>query len=266
MPELPEVETLKRELARVLPGRKIKAFQSDKFDLPLVGRKIISVDRRAKILIFTLSGKLTLLVHLKMTGQLVYGKIMGGHPEDPAKYTRAIFTFTDNSQLFFNDLRKFGWLRLVDETELPQIFAETGVEPLAKQFTLAHFQDLLARYPKRKIKQLLLDQNLIAGLGNIYVDEACFGAGIRPTRLAKSLAPSEIARLYHAIIAVLKLAIQKKGTSFRNYRRAGGEPGGMVPHLQVYGRGKKECKVCGQPIEKIKLHGRGTHYCPRCQK
>lgn len=271
MPELPEVETLKRELGRVLVGKKIKAFSAEKFVLDLVGKKIEAVERRAKIIVITLSSGQFLLVHLKMTGQLIFkpakGKlIMGGHPEDPTKYTRATFDFTDNSQLLFNDLRKFGWLKLVTSSEAAKILDVHGVEPLSRQFTPTKFKEILARYPKRKIKQLLLDQTLIAGLGNIYVDEACFGAYIFPTRLVASLKEKEISDLHAAIIAVLKLSISKKGTSARNYRRSTGEKGGMVALLKVYGRAKLPCKRCTGTIQKIKLNGRGTHFCNQCQK
>jgi formamidopyrimidine-DNA glycosylase len=283
MPELPEVETLKRELAKVLVGKKIKAFASDKFKLPeLAGKKITSVERRAKVLIIKLAGKFTLLVHLKMTGQLIFKPkmgqlVIGGHPqENPFKYTRAVFTFTDGSQLFFNDLRKFGWLRIVRETDLTKIFSETGVEPLSRDFTLEKFKTILARYPHRPLKQLLLDQTLIAGLGNIYVDEACFLAKVLPTRKVSSLAPAEVKKLYESIVMVLKLSIAKKGTSARHYRRADGRRGGFVPYLNVYGRQGQPCKRClpggalaksgGTPITKIKWHGRGTHYCSHCQK
>ncbi len=273
MPELPEVETLKRELAKVVVGKTIKNFESAKFKLPeLVGKKVVEVERRAKVLIIKLAGKFTLLVHLKMTGQLIFKPktgqlVIGGHPqENPFKYTRAVFTFTDGAQLFFNDLRKFGWLKLVAETDLLKIFSETGVEPLSKDFTLEKFKTILARYPHRPLKQLLLDQRLIAGLGNIYVDEACFLARVLPTRQVSSLTPAEVKKLHTNIIAVLKLSIAKKGTSARHYRRADGRRGGFVPYLNVYGRQKQICKVCGTPITKIKWHGRGTHYCQHCQK
>lgn len=192
--------------------------------------------------------------------------IIGGHPEDPKKYTRASFDFTDGSKLFFNDLRKFGWLKLVNQIEAQKIFDAHGVEPLTKQFTLNVFHGILERYPKRKIKQLLLDQTLIAGLGNIYVDEACFRARILPTRVVRRLASNNIRKLHQAIIAVLKASIKMKGTSARNYRRANGERGGFVPHLNVYGRAGQPCKRCGTLIKKIKLNGRGTHFCPKCQK
>jgi formamidopyrimidine-DNA glycosylase len=277
MPELPEVETLKRELNRALVGKEfaraeifwlgtIKPLAAKKFNDLIKNKEIISVERRAKILILKLSGQINLLVHLKMTGQLVFKNIIGGHPEDPTKYTRVIFTFTDGSVLRFNDLRKFGWIKIVNETDLPKLFVKTGVEPLGKEFALTKFTGILERYPKRKLKQLLLDQTLIAGLGNIYVDESCFSAKVLPTRIAGSLTAAEIGKLHAGIISVLKLSISKKGTSSRNYVRANGQPGGMVPHLNVYGRGKEKCKICSEKISKIKLNGRGTHFCSKCQK
>lgn len=282
MPELPEVETLKRELAKVLIGKKIKTVTVSwpktispltprKFSERLTGVKIENVERRAKVLICRLSNGDFLLTHLKMTGQLIFkpksGKmIIGGHPEDPTKYTRLIFDFTDHSQLYFNDLRKFGWMKLVDSSQAEKILGVHGVEPLSREFTLQKFIEILNRYPDRKIKQLLLDQTLIAGLGNIYVDEACFLARVLPTRQVKTLKPKEKSDLHRAIISVLKLSIAKKGTSARNYRRADGSQGGFVPYLQVYGRAKLPCKRCGAPITKIKLNGRGTHYCPNCQR
>jgi formamidopyrimidine-DNA glycosylase len=217
-----------------------------------------------------------------MTGQLIYenkghfpdskGSTLGtlkveSWEKSPRwRFTRVIFTFTDGSKLFFNDLRKFGWIKIVSETDLPKIFSGTGVEPLSKDFTLKKFKEILTRYPKRKIKSLLLDQTLIAGLGNIYVDESCFLAGILPTRIVRSLTSNKIKKLHQSIIAVLKLAISKKGTSARDYVRANGQPGSFVPYLNVYGRAKEKCKICGTKISKIKLNGRGTHFCAHCQK
>ncbi len=286
MPELPEVETLKRELAKALVGRQIKTLEItwpkiiqtlnlDEFVRQIIGKKILAIQRRAKILILEISGEKFLLIHLKMTGQLIYQPkigskeklIIGGHPEDPTKYTRVIINFADGSQLRFNDLRKFAWIRLVDKEGLEKLFDRHGPEPLdRKNFTLAHFEQILARYSKRKIKTLLLDQTLIAGLGNIYVDESCFLAKILPDRLSGTLSKKERCNLYTAIIEVLTLSIKKKGTSFRNYRRSGGQPGGFVPHLYVYGRQGEPCKRCETKIIKTKLNGRGTHFCPRCQK
>ena len=157
-------------------------------------------------------------------------------------------------------------MKVVTEKDLPKYLEHLGPEPLGKDFTLEKFREILARYPKRKIKQLLLDQSLIAGLGNIYADESCFLAKILPTRIVGNLTPSEIKKLHQSIIAVLKLSISKNGTSSRNYVRSNGQPGGFVPHLKVYGRGKERCKICSTKISKIKLNGRGTHFCPHCQK
>jgi formamidopyrimidine-DNA glycosylase len=288
MPELPEVETLKRELELVV-GKTIK--QTEIFHTKLVQplspaafckrtekQKIVRVERRAKILIVTLSSDDRLLVHLKMTGQLIYVPekglmIVGGHPQQggadnlPNKYTRAHFAFTDQSHLYFNDLRKFGWFKLLTKKQAETILGKHGVEPLAKHFTFEKFIEILNKYPKRKLKQLLLDQTLIAGLGNIYVDEACFIAHVLPMRIANTLSKKEQKDLHQGIIDVLKLSISKKGTSAKNYIRLDGTRGGFVPYLNVYGRGGETCKRCKKAkITKIKLNGRGTHFCENCQK
>jgi len=276
MPELPEVETLKRELGRAVIGREIKEVEIHwpklvaplsvaEFQKRLRGRRITAVERRAKVLIITLTGDLYLLIHLKLTGQLIFIP-RGGKENLPNQFTRAIFRFSDGSRLFFNDLRKFGWCRLVDSEQLKNLLKNIGPEPLQKDFNFTFFDQLLDRYPRRKIKQLLMDQVLIAGLGNIYSAEACFAAKILPTRTAKSLGLVARRNLYQKILKVLKLAIKKKGTSADTYVQLDGTPGGFVPYLRVYGRGGEKCKVCGALIKKIKLNGRGTHFCPSCQK
>lgn len=288
MPELPEVETIKRDLAKVLVGQKIKQAEitwaktvaplsPTIFQRKIVGVKVTNIERRAKMIRIKLSGPLDLLVHLKMTGQLIYrpktGRVVvGGHPQPgglanlPNSFTRVILSFTDGSKLFFNDMRKFGWMRLADDETITKLFAKSGPEPLSKDFSLKTFQQILARFPRRPIKQVLLDQTLIAGIGNIYADEACFMAKILPTRKVETLKPSEISKLRQAIIKVLKLSISKHGTSSKNYVRGNGQPGGFVPYLQVYGRDKEPCNICKQPIQKIKFVGRGTHFCTKCQK
>ena len=297
MPELPEVETLRQELALVLVGKKIKSASCDwpkmvrplsvkNFCANLVGQKIKAVDRRAKVLIITLASGEHILVHLKMTGQLIFKSpsqssgpaakggqiVVGGHPQPggadglPNKFTRIVLEFTDSSTLFHNDMRKFGWSRLVSETEKNNLLAGNGPEPLSSDFSLKYFKEILAKYPKRKLKQILLDQTLIAGIGNIYADEAAFLAKVLPMRLAGTLNQKEIADRHKFIIKVLKHSISKKGTSAKNYLRSDGSKGGFVPYLYVYGRGKLACKVCSTPISKIKLNGRGTHFCPKCQK
>lgn len=289
MPELPEVETIRRDLDKVIVGKTIKSLEIKtpkmvkpstvaKIKKDLLGATITKTHRRAKVLILSLDTKKHLLIHLKMTGQLIFEPvktktlIIGGHPQKggleglPNKYTRAVFTFRDGSILYFNDLRKFGWMKMANEAQLEEVINAHGPEPLSHDFTLNYFEKVLNRYENRPIKQLLLDQKVIAGLGNIYVDESLFLAKIKPERKSGRLKPAEMALLYAKIIEVLKLAIKKKGTSSRNYRRVDGGVGGFVNYLNVYGRGKAPCKVCSTKISKIKLAGRGTHFCAKCQK
>ncbi|HYC83442.1 MAG TPA: bifunctional DNA-formamidopyrimidine glycosylase/DNA-(apurinic or apyrimidinic site) lyase [Candidatus Paceibacterota bacterium] len=287
MPELPEVETLRREL-KILTGKKISetTVKHPKAVLPLSpaefaallkGRQIKALQRRAKVLMLKLSGGHSLLIHLKMTGQLIYvaagqKPVAGGHPQKgglddlPNRYTHIWFDFTDGSKLYFNDLRKFGWMKAVSDETAAALTKHVGPEPLGSAFTPSYLQDIFARHPKRTVKQILLDQTLIAGIGNIYADESCYLARILPMRRAGGLTPAEIKKLHQAIIGVLKLSIKKKGTSARDYVRSDGTPGGFNAYLNVYGQSKKTCSRCGGAISKIKFQGRGTHFCPRCQK
>jgi len=285
MPELPEVETLRRELDELLAGRIIKNVEVLWFKavLPLtptaykknlIGVKIEGADRRAKMLILNLNSNKFLTFHLKMTGQLIFvpksgEMISGGHPtndvQTPGKYTRIIFTLDNNSHLYFNDLRKFGWSRLLNRNELDTATEHYGPEPLSKNFTSKFLIEIFKQHPKSTIKKILLDQTLIAGIGNIYADEACFLAHLRPDRRVGTLNNEDITLLQEQIVAVLKLSIKHKGTSSRNYRRSDGSQGGFVPHLYVYGRSGDPCKVCNGTLVKIKHAGRGTHYCERCQ-
>lgn len=268
MPELPEVETIRRDLEKAVVGKTIAQFQvlNKKSAAPgdiasrLKNLKIIKVERRAKLLIFELSNGEFLLIHLKLTGRLIY------QAPGPDRFTRAIFTFTDKSRLFFNDLRKFGYIKLATAKELEKIKNEYGVEPLSKDFSLEKFAEILARRPKMKIKQLLMEQGLMAGVGNIYADEVCYAAGVRPTRATGRLASAEVKKIWQTIPEILKKAIDKRGTSADTYVDARGREGGFEMYLMVYGRGREKCRKCGTPIVKIKLGGRGAHYCPRCQK
>lgn len=268
MPELPEVETIRRDLAKTIVGKKIAEFQvlNKKSAVPgniakrLKNLKINKVDRRAKLLIFELSNGEFLLIHLKLTGQLIY------QASESDKFTRAIFIFTDKSRLFFNDLRKFGYIKLATAKESEKIKNEYGVEPLSKEFSLEKFAEILARRPKMKIKQLLMEQGLIAGLGNIYADEACFAAGVRPMRKAGGLSSAEVKKIWQAIPEILKKAIDKRGTSADTYVDGQGREGKFENYLMVYGRGGEKCEKCETKIVKIKLGGRGAHFCPRCQK
>lgn len=301
MPELPEVETIRRELQRVVVGKKIVDFWANaprmlnmsaaKMKAALQGQVVKEINRRGKLLIWRITGGKYLLMHLKMTGQLVYrdkaGKtISGGHPispqqaaklelrgdkpvaagELPNKFTHVIFKFNDGSQIFFNDIRKFGYAHLVDEKHLNKVLTEKyGLEPFRKDFTLVNFKKVLAKYPKAKIKQLLLDQVKISGIGNIYADESCWCAKILPTRFIGKISPTETKQLYQCINKILKLAISKGGTSADTYVKLDGQPGGFVPYLKVYGRDKEKCKRCGGTVKKIWLNGRGTHFCQKCQ-
>lgn len=292
MPELPEVETIRRDLSDRVLGKKIKGVEvlavktisptSPKFKAALIGQSFQAIDRIGKLLIFTLSDKkLFLLIHLKMTGQLIYSfhdKITaGGHSlkaqsllgyvggELPNKSTRVYFVLADNSRLFFNDQRRFGYLKLVTKEDLDQIKKKYGIEPLTPNFTKANFFSAF-KGRKKNVKALLLDQSLISGLGNIYVDEALFLAGIRPGRRASSLSRLEIDGLYGVIESLIKKAIKYRGTTFNNYLDAQGKKGSFVNKLQVYGRSKEACLKCGGAIRKVKIAGRGTHFCPNCQK
>lgn len=288
MPELPEVETLKRQLQKVVKGKVVKSSECNwskmvkpysvlEFQKLIKNKKIKSISRLSKVLVLDLEGPLSLAIHLKLTGQLIFrpqkGKaVFGGHPQKggledlPNKFTHLILNFSDGSILYFNDLRKFGWARLIDDQGVAQIVMEHGPEPLSKEFNLNYFQSIVKKYPNRFIKLILLDQKLIGGIGNIYCDESCFCAGILPMRLAASLEPIEIKKLYECINKIIDLAISKKGTSADTYVTLTGKPGGMVPFLKVYGRKGKKCRRCGEEIRRIKLNGRGTHYCSECQK
>jgi len=284
MPELPEVETIVRDLNRKLRNKKIiavdtsdkKVFQLSNREIKkVIGKKIRSIERRAKMIIFDL-GDCRLIIHLKMTGQLVLRTkgelIAGGHPiinqgrDLPNKFSRVTFKFNDNSSLFFNDVRRFGWVKLAVGDEFIKFNEGLGVEPLGLNFTLEYFKQVLSSKKKSTIKQALLDQKKISGIGNIYADESLFQAGLKPFRRVKALKFNEIERLWLAIPKVLKHAIKYRGTSFSDYVDARGEAGNFIKYLNVYGRAGEKCKQCGGLIKKMKLSGRGTHWCGRCQR
>ena len=287
MPELPEVETIKIGLAKLLPGLKIKDVWHDwpkSFPNPpadtarfLVGATVKNIKRRAKVLIIGLSNDYSLVIHLKMTGQLVYiGKkrFGAGHPNKslvgnlPDKSTRVILDFTDGSKLFFNDQRKFGWMRLLPNVEIPEIdfFKKVGPEPLEDDFTVDRFVERLKRRKNSAIKAVLLDQTVIAGIGNIYADESLWGAKIHPAKLVKNISRAKLVALHDSLIKVLRLSIEKGGSTDRNYVDSQGKKGSYLAFAQVFRRQGQPCPRCGTPIEKIRVAGRGTHICPRCQK
>lgn len=288
MPELPEVETVRRGLQKLIVGKNIKTVSSDnpksfpnfgtEVDNFLIDSTIIGVRRRAKVLLIDLSTNYTLVIHLKMTGQLVFiddsSRFGAGHPNDslvnnlPDKSTRVQFEFTDNSHLYFNDQRKFGWVKLMPTVEVPNIdfMKKVGPEPLEDDFTAAEFTSRFKRRARTNIKAALLDQSVIAGVGNIYADEALWGAKIHPRRLVSSISDYEFSKLYDEVRAVMKLSIEKGGSTNRNYVDAEGKKGSYMDFARVFRREGLACKRCGDMIIKLKVAGRGTHICSNCQQ
>jgi len=286
MPELPEVETVRRGLAKLIIGKVVKGevhdtekgFPNTPQDVKqfLIGASITDVRRRAKVLMIDLSTDYSLLIHLKMTGQLVFvgdTRFGAGHPNDslvnelPDKSTRVTLSFEDGTKLFFNDQRKFGWVRLLPTAEIPNIpfMQKVGPEPLSADFTAKDFIQRLARRPKTNIKAALLDQSVVAGIGNIYADESLWGAKIHPTRLVSLLTEAEMTLLYTEMRAVMNLAVEKGGSSNSTYVNAEGKKGSYMDFARVFRREGLECPRCGSIIEKSRVAGRGTHTCPVCQ-
>lgn len=288
MPELPEVETVRRGLYELIIGRKVtkvahdnpKSFPNASADVKnfLIGATISDVRRRAKVLMIDLSSDYSLVIHLKMTGQLVFRSkeaVFGaGHPsgslvgELPDRSTRVTFEFTDGSHLYFNDQRKFGWVKLLPTLEIPNIdfMQKVGPEPLEADFTAEQFAERFQRRAKTSIKAALLDQTVVAGVGNIYADESLWGAKIHPRRLVGSLSQAEFKNLYTELRSVMNLAIEKGGSTDKNYVNAEGKRGSYMDFARVFRREGQSCPRCGTPIIKFKHAGRGTHICPQCQR
>lgn len=274
MPELPEVETIRRTLQPKLAGLKftgvriylpkvIAAPEPEHFAETITGKKIIALQRRGKYLLFSLTGGYTLIVHLRMTGSMVYRESTG----PTSKYTHVVFYFDNGNRLFFADLRQFGrlWLLPVDSPDNPAGLKNLGPEPLDRSFTGKIFAKKLHNR-RTKIKPLLLDQSFIAGLGNIYTDEALHRAGINPEQPANSLTHREAARLYRAVRSVLREGIQNRGTSVRDYIDGEGRAGKYQEMLRVYNREGQSCLKCGHPIARKKIGSRSAYYCPACQQ
>jgi len=288
MPELPEVETVRRGLARLLPGLTVvsadfdwpKSFPNAANDVQkfLLGAKVMGVERRAKVLLIELSSQYSLVIHLKMTGQLVFRgqheNFGAGHPSDsligelPDKSTRVTLVFTDGSRLFFNDQRKFGWMRLIPTSEVMNLdfFRKVGPEPLAADFSWQQLQERLQRRRNSNIKAALLDQTVVAGIGNIYADEVLWGAKIHPDTPVRQLSAIKFHKLYDELVYVLNLALAKGGSSDKNYVNAEGKRGSYLSFARVFRREDQPCPHCGTIIIKIRVAGRGTHLCPHCQK
>lgn len=287
MPELPEVETVRRGLSELIIGKVVKAeahdtakgFPNTPDDVSrfLLGATITDVRRRAKVLMIDLSTEYSLIIHLKMTGQLVFvgeTRFGAGHPNDslvndlPDKSTRVTLTFTDGTRLFFNDQRKFGWMRLMPTVEIPNIdfMQKVGPEPLSENFTAKEFMQRFTRRGRTNIKAALLDQSVVAGIGNIYADESLWGAKIHPKRLVNTITEQEFELLFHEMRAVMNLAVEKGGSSNHTYVNAEGKKGSYMDFARVFRREGLACPRCGTTIEKLRVAGRGTHICPFCQQ
>ncbi len=270
MPELPEVETIKNELLPHIVGRCITGVSLfwkgivrqpsvEEFCSRLIGQKITRLARQGKYLMLQLATDDTLIIHLKMSGSLLLKEASA----QPDKFVRAMLQLDNGVALHFRDPRKFGVMWLVEDADT--IVGKLGPEPLEAGFTPQLLAERL-RHRKAPIKALLCDQSLIAGIGNMYADEALFAAGIHPMRLGGSLSQDDIERLHCAIQQVLRAAINNRGASIANYIRPGGELG--TAHFQfkvAHGRGKL-CPICRTPIERTTVRNRGTYFCPNCQK
>lgn len=268
MPELPEVETIKNQLQQKIRNKTIskveivdyqKNFQGDPKNI--LGR-IVEIKRRAKQLIFCLDNNYLFALHLKLTGQLVYSKKI---PEKITKNTHVVFYFQDGSGLLFNDYRKFGFVKVMKTADLENYIKNQKLGPEPLELSFEQFQQLLQKKRKSRIKQTLMDQAFISGLGNIYAQEACYQAGILPIRTISSLSTKETERLYQAIKEILNSAIEYKGTSFDTiYVQLSGQPGRYDQFLKVYHQ--EACLKCKTKLKIVKLNGRSTYYCPGCQK
>lgn len=273
MPELPEVETIARGLCERIVGeviagvevswpRSVAGHTVKEFARELVGQAISGVGRRGKYIVLDLSKRGCLLAHLRMTGRLVVEE--PGEPIDPERqrHTRVVWRFVSGRRLRFWDIRKFGRVHWVATAE--EALAALGPEPLDAAFTADILRDML-RSRRRRIKPLLLDQRFLAGLGNIYADEALWEARIHPARRSDTLTDEESDRLHAAIVGVLRGAVRGRGTTLRDYRGVDNQPGGYQRELAVYGREGQPCRRCGQPIERAIVGSRGTRLCPACQ-
>ena len=269
MPELPEVETIKNELAPHVVGRRftnisvswkklVKQPSLEEFRARLIGQKIKGLSRRGKYLIFHLNGGDLLIAHLKMSGAL----LVSPDSSAPPRYTNAILEL-DKGTIFFRDPRKFGamWLTRDEKTAIPKL----GPEPLEPDFTPDVLAERLKKH-KAPIKAVLIDQGVIAGVGNMYADEALFAARIHPLRQSDSLSKGEIECLHHAIQGVLRAGIESKGASIVNYYRPSGELGAAHEGFMVAHRRGENCPRCGTPLQRIAVRNRGTYFCPNCQR
>lgn len=272
MPELPEVETVRRGLERFLLGRRIQSIRIsyprlvvtglEEFQAEVTGATVLAMKRRGKYLLFDL-GEKTIVSHLRMEGKW----LLFPRDEVPVnKHFHAFFELDNGQTLVYQDVRKFGTLELLASRDLTHYFSKKklGPEPIKGEFLYAPFERSI-QASKKPIKPLLLDQALVVGLGNIYVDEVLWAAKVHPKRPAHSLRPAEIKRLHAETIRILQLGIERGGSTVRTYRNALGEDGTMQKEHQVYAKTGQPCARCGREIVKIKVAGRGSHFCPKCQ-
>ena len=272
MPELPEVETIRRDLEPLVVGRTVAAVEVDPGTIELltglpidalraglVGRRFVSVGRRGKYLLFGLDDGRTFVTHLRMTGRLVWR----GAEAPAIEYERGRISLDDGQDLRWSDLRKFGTWDIVEDAQ--EVVGKLGPEPLDEAFTAAFLRKLLVGRTA-PVKAVLLDQRRVAGLGNIYVDEALFQARVRPDTAAGEVSRGAVARLHVACREVLERGIENRGASFSDYVDARGDPGRQHMYVQVFRRDGKPCYACGTEIARSVVGGRGTHFCPRCQR
>ena len=287
MPELPEVETVRRGLTTLIIGKCIsdvhvfespKSFPNDQVAVNefMINATITDVRRRAKVLLIDLSTGYTLVIHLKMTGQLVYRgeeRFGAGHPNDsligelPDRSTRVEIMFAGGEKVFFNDQRKFGWIKLYPTLEVPNIdfMQRVGPEPLEDSFTNKEFIPRVRRRANTSIKAAILDQTVLAGVGNIYADESLWGAKVHPATHVRDVSDEQLSTLLFEIKYVMNLAIEKGGSTDRNYVNAEGKRGSYIDFARVFRKEGQSCQRCGATIEKIRVAARGTHICSECQ-
>lgn len=303
MPELPEVQTTTEGVRRTIVGKKIVGIWSDyhlktnkeyqqekehiknvrhfkKFKNDAIGRKVIDVKRRGKNILINLSGGKTIWVHLKMTGHLLYGKYQkekgvwktskAGPLEDPFnQFIRLVFSLSNGKHLVLSDVRRFARVSLLQTDKISKTvgLSDLGPEPLEKNFTFKKFGERLEKRPRAKIKQVLLDQKIIAGIGNIYSDEVLFDTGIHPERITERLSTKEMTKIYSSIKKTLRKGLFFGGDSDSDYRNINGEKGSFQNFHKVYGRAGKPClkRKCGGTIKRIVVGGRSAHFCPKCQ-
>lgn len=283
MPELPEVETIKRGLQKLILNKKIiqleircdKNYRGLSQDL-VVGQTIEEISRRGKALIFKLSNNIFLMAHLRMTGQMIFEgneKFAAGHPDAgftevmPGRHTRIIFEFDDGTHLYFNDQRKFGFVMAMDELgiQTDKFLSSLGPEPW--DMPNEEFFKRLQRHGNSPVKAVLLDQHIIAGVGNIYADEGCFYAGIYPGVKCHEISREVSDKLLEGLCKVMQASIDSGGSTMKDYVRADGTKGSYLEKFaMVFRRDGECCNICGSEILKTKVAGRGTHYCPVCQK